>query len=155
MSSTDLVDSIIQVAGTGGFAAALVKGIEAVSKHRQKIAAEQTKLAEVEASVVTTAEREETARQRLHVEELGVAERIVLDRAQEHQDCLKEAKQATERATQAEVRAAAAEARVDHCEEQHTYAKSLIAWLQKRMDKIDGGSVPPPPPPFTQGSPAE
>lgn len=168
MSNIDLLESVIQVAGTGGFAAALVKGIEAVSRHRQKLAAEQTKRVEAEAHVVTTTEREETARQRLHIEELGVAERLVLDRAQEHKDCLEQVKSATKEAAKSAAEAAAAKAEAaaakaeaakvdaiaEECRKDRAELHGLLGWMRRRLDKLDGGSAPPPPSDMF-GSPAE
>lgn len=149
--------SVLQVFGSGGFAVALVKGLEAVSKHRQQIAearaTAEVAVATAEADAVKVSQREATERHRLKQEELGIAEKLVLDRAAEHRAAIDQVieARAAAAAAKAEAEAARAEAaKVDklaeECQRDRHELHGIIAWLRKRLDKLDGGSLPPPSP---------
>lgn len=152
----DILTSALQVFGSGGFAVALIKGIEAVSQHRQRIAEARAKadvaMAAAEADAVKVAEREATERTRLKQDELGIAEKLVLDRAAEHRAALEQvvAARAAAAASAAEAAAAKQEAAkvqaiAEECQRDRRELHSIIAWFRKRLDKLDGGSMPPPP----------
>lgn len=86
--------------------------------------------------------REETASHKARTAELGVAERMILDRAQDHKACREEV---------AELRHEVGSLRVSvaSCEAKHDSAQSMIDWLKDQVERLNRRSNPP------QGEPAE
>jgi 23S rRNA G2069 N7-methylase RlmK/C1962 C5-methylase RlmI len=122
----------VTIAGAGvvSFVVAVApKGIELV---RTWLA----KRAEVAIEHRKAGAREETARHRLHAEELGVAERMILDRAEDHRACREEV---------AELRDEVGHLRVSvaSCEAKHDAAQSMIDWLKAQVERLDRKSAPP------------
>jgi hypothetical protein len=123
--------------------AGLVAGIIALAP--KAIALVQTwiaKRSEVQIENRRADTREETARHKAQTAELGVAERMILDRAEDHRACREEV---------AELRHEVGSLRVSvaSCEAKHDSAQSMIDWLKDQVERLNRRSNPP------QGEPAE